>query len=249
MDRYKNTTWIAVLLMAGAVGAHADTVVAPNANASANGGTEQFGVFGNGSATGITFQWDTAASQLTSLVGEDITGIGLRLPGGVPSITSPTTIGAFSLELSGSLNPIGSLNETPANNIASDGVTVYDNPSLVIPANSFIGGAGPNPFYVISFTTPFLYTGGDLLVTDTNPGTDTSFFVDAVTLPNSATDTSACFGGSPCLAEIFNSPVTEFLATPATSTVPEPSSLLLCVFLFGTLLAGAAAARKRKSVS
>jgi PEP-CTERM motif len=102
---------------------------------------------------------------------------------------------------------------------------------------------------VINFTTPFLYTGGDLLVTDTNPGTDTSFFVDAVSLPNSATDTSACFGGSTCAAQSFNSPVTEFLATPATSTVPEPSSLPLCVFLFGATVAGGAAARKRKSVS
>src|SRR5580704_14132074 len=145
MNRHKFTVWTGVLLMTCAVVAQADTVVAPNADATANGGAEQFGVFGNGTASGITFQWDTAASQLTSLVGEDITGIGLRLPGGVASVTSPTTIGAFSFELSGSLNPLGSLSSNPTDNIASNGVTVYDNPSLVIPANSFVGGAGPNP--------------------------------------------------------------------------------------------------------
>jgi hypothetical protein len=245
MNRHKFTVWTGVLLMTCAVVAQADTVVAPNADATANGGAEQFGVFGNDSASVITFQWDTAASQLTSLVGEDITGIGFRLAGGDSSITTPTTIGAFSLELSGSLNPIGSLNQTPANNIASNGVTVYDNPSLVIPANSFIGGTGPNPFYVINFTTPFLYAGGDLLVTDTNPGT-AFFAIDAVSVTGSTvTDTAGCFNGV-CAPEVYNSPVTEFLATPGTSTVPEPSSLLLCAFLS---LAGAAAARKRKSVS
>jgi hypothetical protein len=213
-------------------------VIAPNANASTNGNAEQYGVFGNGNAVGIIFQWDTAASQLTSLIGEDITGIGFRLPSGASSVASPTTIGAFSLELSGSLNPLGSLNSTPTDNIASNGVTIYNNPSLVIPANSLVGGTGPNPFYVINFTTPFLYTG-DLLVTDTNPGNIGDLAVDAVGLGSTTvTNTASCFGSGNCAANVYNSPVTEFLATPATSnTVPEPSSLLLCALLCGTVLA------------
>jgi hypothetical protein len=114
----------------------------------------------------------------------------------------------------------------------------------VIPANSLVGGAGPNPFYVIDFTTPFLYTGGDLLITDTNPG-NKAFAVDAVSV-NSVAATAACNGG--VCGVIYNFPVTELLATPAAA-IPEPSSLLLCLLLSGTVLAGAAVALKRKSVS
>lgn len=224
--------WAGALLLACAVGAQADIIVAPNANTGANGGTQQFGVFGNGTDANITFQWDIAASQLTSLVGEDITGVGFRLPGGASTVGTATTIGAFSLELSSSLSPLGSLNATPANNIAANGVTVYNNPSLVIPANSLVGGVGPNPFYVIDFTTPFLYTGGALLITDTNK-TTAMLAVDAASV-NSVADTAACFG-SGCEAEFYNFPVTELLGTPAVSGVPETSSLLL----FGTVLAGA----------
>jgi hypothetical protein len=225
--------WAGALLLAGAVGVQADIIVAPNANGGTNGGTGQFGIFGNGSGDNITFQWDVAASQLTSLVGEDITAIGFRLPGGASTVNTATTIGAFNLELSGSLNPLGSLNATPANNIAANAVTVYNNPSLVIPANSLVGGAGPNPFYVIDFTTPFLYTGGDLLITTDTTSSKAAIEVDAVNV-NSVADTSACFGGS-CQAEFYNSPVTELVGTPAVSGVPETSSVLL----FGTVLAGA----------
>jgi hypothetical protein len=86
MDRRRFPMWTGVLLLACAVGVQADTIVAPNANASTNGGTQQYGVFGNNSQAEITFQWDTAASQLTSLVGEDITGIGFAFPGGLPPL-------------------------------------------------------------------------------------------------------------------------------------------------------------------
>jgi hypothetical protein len=232
---------IALLFLGYGLSAQASLLVAPNANAETNGSTDQFGVFGNGQGTAITFQWDLAASQLTPLDGTAITGIGFRLPGGARNISSPTTVGSWDLELSGSLNPIGSLNATPANNIASNAVVVYNNSSLVIPANSLIGGAGPNPFFLINFTTPFTYTGGDLLMTVTEPAI-TNLMVDANSV-DALGDTAACFGTS-CQAQFYNYPITEF----QYSAVPEPASFLLIttqITLFLALLALGGATLKR----
>jgi hypothetical protein len=141
------------------------------------------------------------------------------------------------------LNPIGSLNATPANNIASNVVTVYDN-TLVIPANSLVGGAGPNPFFLINLTEPFTYTGGDLLMTLMQPDTAT-LGVDANRV-DAHGDTAACFGG--CQAEFFNYPITEFQYS-AAAAVPEPPSILLLMTLIGLFLAfGVQRAKQSSSV-
>src|ERR1039457_272604 len=116
-------------------------VVVPNANAAANGNTAQFGIFGNGSALSDVFQWELAASQLTSLSGDSLTAIGFRLPAGAASVAAGTTISSFTLELSPAVNPIGSLSTTFANNIGAGGVTVYSAPLVL---GALTGGAGPN---------------------------------------------------------------------------------------------------------
>src|SRR5258707_13373290 len=106
---------LALASLAVAANVYADTVVvAPNANTSINGTDAQVAVLGNGAAT--TFQIDIAASQLTSLAGDSINAIGFRLPIGAGSIPS-VTLSGFSLELSGSANPIGSLSATQSANI------------------------------------------------------------------------------------------------------------------------------------
>jgi hypothetical protein len=198
--------------------AYADTiVVAPNANARTNGSVVQFGVLGNAP---VTFQTDIAASQLTSLVGETITSIGYRLPSGASSIGSVTLTG-FSLELSGSTHAIGSLSTNQAANIGAN-AQVVDSGTLTL--TGLVGGTGPNPFFLINFTTPYLYTGGDLLVTDSFSTSGNDFAVDAVP-PGSLIDTSAIFNGSNSKAEFYNPPVTEFVAT--TSPIPEPGSVTL----------------------
>jgi hypothetical protein len=222
-----------VLLLSFAIVARADIFdVAPNANASANGNSVQFFILDTNSP--ITFQWDVAASQLTSLVGLNITALGFRLPGGSSTIGSAINFASFNLQLSGSLNPLGSLSSTPASNVAANAVTVYNAP-LTIPANSLIGGAGPNPFYLIDFTTPFLYTGGDLLMTLQRTG-EAPFSVDANTV-DSRGDTVGCTSGT-CQAQFFNYPITEFRAT---SAVPETSSVLL----MATVALGCLALRRK----
>jgi hypothetical protein len=216
----------ALLLVGAAPSAFADSLAAPNANASTNGNAEQFFLFGEGSAT-ATFQWDLAASQLTPMVGDSITAIGFRLPSGASSVSGPIDIGTWDLQLSSSLNPIGSLSTTFANNIASNAVTVVSG-GLIL--GSVTGGTGPNPFFAIDFTTPFTYTGGDLLMTLTVANAtdfllpvDANFFVGG-----GLGDTVGSINGGSSEAEFYNYPITGFEYGPASSTgVPEPSSFVL----------------------
>jgi hypothetical protein len=138
-----------------------------------------------------TFQIDIAASQLTSLAGESINAIGFRLPGGAPSIAS-VTLSGFSLELSGSANPIGSLSATPSANIGANAQTV-DSGTLVL--SGLVGGSATNPFFLINFSTPYLYTGGDLLITDSYTSSSFLFSVDTTPV-GSIMDTSAIINGT-----------------------------------------------------
>jgi PEP-CTERM motif len=196
-------------------------LIAPNANAATSGNANQSILLSEG-APPLTFQWDLAASQLTAMMGDTIDAIGFRLASASSNVTGPTTIGTFDLQLSSSLNPIGSLSGTPVNNIGPDAVTVYAG-SLVL--GSLTGGAGPNPFFLINFVTPFTYTGGDLLMTENvaNAPAIGTVFVDA-NFVDSLGDTSSTLNGGE--AQFFNYPITEFEYSPSTA-VPEPSAVLL----------------------
>jgi hypothetical protein len=192
--------------------AHSDTLVVPAANATVDGNNAQYAVFGNGEVgQTISFQWEIGASELTGLVGTTLSGIGFRLSnsinGGTGTVTTQTDVGVWSLELSGSLNSLGSLNANPANNMASGAIVVYDQ-DLIIPANALQGGPGPNPFYIIDFTTPYTYNGGNLLLTISAPNNGTLLGVDANS-PDQNGDTAGCIG-SICNANFYNYPITEF---------------------------------------
>lgn len=234
----RNRLGTALLFITCAVGAKADLyVVAPNANTSVSGDIFQKSIFD--SPGPVTFQWDVAASQLTSLVGTTITGIGFRLQGGAPTWPTDSLSPSFDLELSGSANPIGSLSSTQANNIGANATTVY-NSSLDIPVNSLVGGSSPNPFYVINFTTPYAYAGGDLLLTLNSVG-GIGPYVDANNIydpngPYSVTygDTSATVHGYSA-AEFYSFPITEFQYTALT---PEPGYLVLLGVMMALLFVG-----------
>jgi hypothetical protein len=203
--------------------AQAGSVVIPNANASANGSSEQFIPFGENGTT-FEFQWAINASQLGTMSGNLVTGIGFRLAAGQSSVGA-SMMNTFDLQLSSSNNPIGALSTTYANNIGANVVTVY-NSSLSLPG--LTGGAGPNPFFLINFTTPYLYAGGDLLVTLIS-SSNSSFAVDANHV-DSLVDTVGNPQGPTGLAEFYNYPITEF---QFTSAAPEPASV-------GLLIAGLA---------
>jgi PEP-CTERM motif len=227
---------LALSLAAGST-VYADTiVVAPNANTSTNGSTFQVAFLGEPGPA--TFQIDIAASQLTSLVGESINAIGFRLRSGAASVPS-LTLNGFSLELSGSANPIGSLSTTQSANIGANAQMV-DSGTLVL--SGLVGGSGPNPFFLINFSTPYLYTGGgDLLITDSYTSSSVFFLGVDATPVGSIMDTSAKFGVDN-LAQFFDAPVTELVATSATT--PEPGSLVL----LGTGIAGLAGMLRKRFV-
>lgn len=207
-----------VLISLGSFGiAQASTAfVVPNANASANGNAGQNLLFGegfNGSGT-YNFQWELAASQLTSMVGEPITAIGFRLVGGDATLAAPNDIGFFSLELSPAVNPIGSLSTTYSNNIGIGGVTVYSAP---LDLGTVTGGVGPNPFFLISFSVPYTYTGGDLVMTAAITGETDDLEVDANSIGDGLGDTVSAQNGPP-QAEFYSYPITEFQVIPELST-------------------------------
>ncbi len=190
----------------------------PNANTSVEGTGSQFELFGESGGTN-EFQWQLAASQLTSVVGDSLTGIGFRLQAGQASIAGPTDISTFNLELSPSVNPIGALSTTFTNNIGAGGVTVL---SGALALGALTGGAGPNPFFIINFNTPYTYNGGDLVMT-LNTSSNSNFGVDADGVDSLGDTVGSSNGGE---AQFFNYPITEFQAAAVTANAPEPASLL-----------------------
>lgn len=131
-----------------------------------------------------TLQTVFSASELTGMgVGAQIIGVAYRLDGAYGSWPPDAlTFSNYEMILSTSLNPPGSLSLTFADNVGPDAVTVRSGP-LTIPANAFPGGQTPNPFgFLISFTTPYTYLGGDLLITLRHTGNGvTQQFLDAAT--------------------------------------------------------------------
>jgi hypothetical protein len=98
-----------------------------------------------------------------------------------------------------------------------------------------VGGAGPNPFFELVFSTPYTYTGGNLLVTIGHSAQPVSISVDAnrlATEPAGLTDTLANFGSSNAttgLEGFYNSPVAAFY-TGSVAPIPEPSTAIVAVF-------------------
>jgi hypothetical protein len=218
------------LLFVGAARVRADMLVLPNANTSVSGNAVTFGAVGG--SFDDTFQWVYSASQLTSAVGQQITAIGFRLAPGEATVVAPLIYSTYNLQVGKSLNPAGSLSATFAANQGPDTTTVLSGP-LTIAGGSFVGGSGVNPFYDIDFTTPYTYTGGDLLFTLRHSQPVPSVAVDANSLPNSVTDTvgAEIITATTGLAHLFNSPITQ-IEFRQTAT-PEPASLTL----LGTALA------------
>jgi PEP-CTERM motif len=248
---------VALTLLLGGVGqANASIIVAPNSNTSSAGNAVQFGVLDT-PGDNVTFQYVYSATQFSTLTpGDEITGIGFRLPAGSSTFNSALVYSSFSLQIGQSTAAPGALSTTFAANQASDTVTAFSGP-LTIPAGSFVGGAGPNPFYELAFATPYTYTGGNLLVTIRHSDVSSSISVDANTISgfSSVTDTAANFGSDNATQSdgqrgFYNSPVTAFyfspVAPPPTVPVPEPSSLALLSLGLG--LAGWRRWRKRTAV-
>jgi len=192
-------------------------VVAPNAYETTQGSASTL-MLGNNTFPGSTRQWVFPATEFSSISpGTSTTSIGFR----AEEIHSDVSYTQWDLQLSTAVNPFPTLDSTFANNIGTDVVTVFSG-ALSIAASSLSVGQ----FFDIAFITPYIYSGGDLLMTlrwsgpssnylsiDGNPVSDG--LANTVYNTSSPTATSGQVG-------YFNYPITRFGVT-----VPEPTTLLL----------------------
>jgi hypothetical protein len=182
-----------------------------------------------------TFQQVYSSSLLTNLsIGELITGIGFRVEGNESALPAQT-ISEFNISLSQSPNAPGNLSSTFADNRGADFTTVRSGP-LTINAGDFPGGSSPNDFGWITFTTPYVYQGGDLLVEVAYQGFSLGRDADAAYPYDSSLAQTAFgsdFNSTTADAGLYNEAIVMGFMTSSTP-VPEPSAAIM--FGIGSLL-------------
>ena len=248
----KMMTAAALSMAAVAAPAMAETAVVPGAYAEADAPLAQFAIFGNLSNNPFTYQYVISATELAGIpVGATISSIGFR-QSGTPFLApaGAATFSRYDLQIGRSANPLTGLSQNFNANRGTDTVLALTGP-LTIPANLLIDlpGEGPNPFYDLSFTTPYTYTGGDLAVTIRavpNAGSP-GIAVDAVA-PNatSINTVGLAFSDTAATGEIgiVNAPVTRF-GFDVAAAVPEPASWAMMIGGFG-LVGGALRRRQQR---
>jgi len=144
--------------------------------------------------------------------GSQISSIAFRLNDGSSTWPAATrTWSQFNLQIGKSANAPGSLSNTFSENLGTDTITARSG-SLTVAAGSYSGGSSPNTFgSEIIFSTPYTYTGGDILITirHTGNGSDTEF-----------TDAKSAVPGM--WQAIYSSAVGAFTASEASSEGSTP---------------------------
>ncbi len=174
----------------------AQTVV-PNANATAAGGSTFLGPLANSART---YQFLIHSDQLTALVGQNLTGIALRIPASASAAwpSAVATYTSYDIYLSESVAP-ASRSLTFASNVVGTQTKVRDG-ALNIAAGAYTTGKTPNDFGpTINFNTPYLYNGGHLLIEIRHTGSGaTSQSTDALgtSATGYGTQFSSCWTGS-----------------------------------------------------
>lgn len=155
----KRLSLVALLATAGV--AHA--IVVPNSLAATEGdGTFSLTTSG---AAGRTFQMTIAASQLTGVVGMNITGLGWRLNGAAAVGWPPVNVSYADWEiyLGPGVAP-GAMSNTFASNFSGVATQVRDG-ALALNQGAWTSGGTPNAFGpALDFDTDYAYTGGDLTI-------------------------------------------------------------------------------------
>lgn len=152
----------AVVLAAGSTAyAGGPTQVVPNAFENVDGPSSFLGPH---SSSARTYQLLIHESQLTGLVGLELTGLTWRSPDSASSDwpVSGVSYSNYDIYLSGSVDPADrSLNF--ADNIVGSQTQVRSGP-LSIAAGEYPSGGSPNDFGTTIAFSNYLYTGGNLLV-------------------------------------------------------------------------------------
>lgn len=179
-------------LLLPAAAANAVTIVAPNGYAAVEGNAANSFPFNNFEGR---YQQAYAADQFDSGL-LSITEIAFRTDAG-PAAQNWLSALSFTVNLSTSVNPVGSLSDIFADNIGLDQTLVFDSGAGAAFSGTNAGLPGPNAFDVIlTLDTPFLYdpASGDLLLevlmeTNANALPLNGFsYLDAVESENDAFD-------------------------------------------------------------
>lgn len=210
---------------------HADGIVPTSY--SATEGPNTFSLSSPASA-GRTYQMTILSSQLSSLVGQSLTGVQWRLNNAVTANwpTVDISYSFFNIFIGPGVAP-ASMSNTFSSNFTSSPTQVRSG-GLTFFANSFTFGASgtaPNAFGVaVNFTTPYLYTGGDLAVemrfsAQSGATTQPSFDAVGTTDPLWNTEISGRWTGDANGTSGGNG---NFLVTNfVTAAVPEPATVTM----------------------
>jgi hypothetical protein len=211
------------------------TFIVPGQYASVEAGSSDNAPLG---ATEQHFQQVFSSSLLTSLsVGDWINAIAFRVNGTETALPAQT-IPIYDISLSESPNAPGSLSATFADNRGADFLTVRSG-SLTINAGDFPGGSSPNDFGWISFTTPYQYQGGDLLIEVAYQGFSTGRNADAVyhyivNLGQTAFGTG--YNSTTADAGLYDEALVMGLSIASRSPAPIPEPSVSLLFGIGALL-------------
>ncbi len=190
--RFGRTT--ALFLAAGGLTAvaSAQTDVISPANMATVNGTGGLNTVVRDAGNPRAYQIVFAASELTGVVGQQLTAITWRSFSTQATFPTAALVYAdYEIRAATSLTSPATMSTTFASNLGPDVVLVQDGP-LTIPVSNFPGvGTGTAPFAFggfIQFQTPFTYAGGDLVIDVRHPGatSGTTGFLDGLVTTSTA---------------------------------------------------------------
>lgn len=214
--------------------ANADVIV-PNSFASTAGGAQSTVVF---QSTARTYQGQVASSQLAGLnVGDLITGMTFRYTSTNTSGSLAASWNNFDIKLAQATNSVANMVSTFASNMVNP--TQVRSGALSLPAGAYPGGAtglNANPFgYVINFSNPYVYQGGDLVwqINHDAMTFGSTINLDAVNTSNIGAGYGTLFRAFQATTDTAttgsatNFAVTQFITSVPVSAAPEPGTLIL----------------------
>ncbi len=152
----------------------AQSVVVPNANATANG-TSGLNTVVRNSGAPRTYMLGINAVQLAAMpVGDSIVGVSFRQWSGGTSTWPASNVGWNDYEISiGASIPPAQYTATFATNFLVPPTLARDG-AMLLPAATYTHGAAPNAWgeFYFNLQTPVPYTGGDLGILMTHPGSN-----------------------------------------------------------------------------